>query len=260
MSDPSEASGSSTSFLAGLRAKLRFDGKMGSCETVDLSLAGGLLSGEFPAIEGSEVTLSLSSSSGDLEFEADARVTFQSESQLGIQFEHLSEAQTSNIEALLSRAQEGIRPASLESLDQDSSVVEIKAALKKIPLPHRVNLARRASMLDRSFLVHDESPQVLEALARNPQIIQQEVVQLLRLTTLLPTTLEVLSRDARWMSSEELKITIATHPRVTFHVADRLVKTLSIVGIRRVIRRPGLNPAIKQKLVQTIPHKQLQGW
>jgi hypothetical protein len=260
MNDPSEASGSINSFLAGLRAKLRFDGKMGSCETIDLSLVGGLLSGGFPAIEGSEVTLTLSSSSGDLEFEADARVTFQSETQLGIEFGQLNETQKSSLEALLSRAQEGIRPASLESLDRDSSTADIKAALKKIPIPHRINLARRATLLDRGFLVHDESPQVLEALARNPQLIQQEVVQLLRLPTLLPTTLEVLSRDARWMSSEELKITIATHPRVTFHVAERLVKTLSIVGIRRVIRRPGLNPAIKQKLVQTIPHKQLQGW
>ena len=83
---------------------------------------------------------------------------------------------------------------------------------------------------------------------------------LLQLPTLLSTTLELLSRDSRWSSNEEIKITIATHPRVTFPVADRLVKTLSLLGIRKVIRRPGLNPAIKDMLVQRIPHKQLQGW
>ena len=35
---------------------------------------------------------------------------------------------------------------------------------------------------------------------------------------------------------------------------------LSLVGIRKVIRRPGLDPAIKTKLIQRIPHKQLRGW
>ncbi len=87
-----------------------------------------------------------------------------------------------------------------------------------------------------------------------------EVVKILRVPTLLPTTLELLSRDSRWNDNEEIKITIATHPRVTLPVAERMVKTLSLAGIRKIIRRPGLNPALKDKIVQSVPHKQLQGW
>ena len=116
------------------------------------------------------------------------------------------------------------------------------------------------NFFERNFLFHDASNLVIEALCRNPQLTMPEVIKLLRIPTLLPTTLELLSRESRWSSTEEIMIMIATHPRVTFPVADRLVKTLSLLGIRKVIRRPGLNPAIKDQLVQSIPHKQLQGW
>ena len=47
---------------------------------------------------------------------------------------------------------------------------------------------------------------------------------------------------------------------MTFLVAERMVKNLSLVAIRKVLRNPGLNPAIKAKIVQSIPGKRLQGW
>jgi len=161
---------------------------------------------------------------------------------------------------LISRVIEGMSPGPLADLKRDASIEEIRAALDKIPLAHKITAAQRALPLERSFLRRDESSQVIEALCRNPQLTLPEVMEILRLPTLLPTTLELLSLDSRWSSNEEIAIIIATHPRVTFPVAERLVGTLGIVAIRKVIRRPGLHPAIKAKLVQSIPHKQLQGW
>ncbi|MCH7779994.1 MAG: hypothetical protein IH848_04045, partial [Acidobacteria bacterium] len=133
-------------------------------------------------------------------------------------------------------------------------------AWSKIHSVHKIMVAQRAVLDERSVLRHDDDDQVIEALCRNPQLTMPEVVQLLRLSTLLPTTLELLSCDSRWNSNAEIKIAIATHPHVAFSVADRLVRTLSLVAIRKVIRRPGLNPAVKTRLVQSIPYKQLQGW
>ena len=225
-----------------------------------------MVEGTFCADEHSEAGISLRSTSEDLEFEGHGRVAYVSldertgRTRLGIQFESLGDDQTENLELLIARVVEGRNPAPLAHLSRDASIEEIRDALRKIPAVHKISLAQRALPHERNFLRHDDDNEVIEALCRNPQLTMPEVVQLLQIPTLLATTLELLSGDSRWSSNEEIKITIATHPKVTFPVADRLVRTLSLVAIRKVIRRPGLNPAIKTWLVQNIPHKQLQGW
>lgn len=253
-------------FLAGLKATLTLGTTAFPCQAVDLHRGGVMIEGTFSSKEHPQAEISLQSTSEDLSFVGRGRLTYVSLDEqtgrtlLGIQFESLDADQTENLELLVARVIEGMNPAPLAHLSRDASIAEIRAALRKIPTAHKITLAQRAVPQERSFLLHDDDKFVIEALCRNPQLTMPEVIQLLRLPTLLPTTLELLSHDSRWNSNEEIKITIATHQRVTFPVADRLVETLSLVGIRKVIRRPGLDPAIKTKLIQKIPHKQLQGW
>jgi hypothetical protein len=263
--EPSEKRGGKR-FLAGLRAAVVLGTTRIPCEAVDLHRTGVMVEGTFSVDGHHEAGISLRSTSEDLEFEASGRVAYVSldeqtgRTRLGVQFESLGTAQTENLERLVARVIEGMNPAPLAHLSRDASVAEIRDALSKIPSAHKIMLAQRAQLHERGFLRHDDDNQVIEALCRNPQLTLPEVTQLLQISTLLPTTLELLSRDSRWSSNEEIKITIATHPRVMFAVADRLVRTLSLVAIRKVIRRPGLNPAVKSRLVQSIPRKQLQGW
>ena len=266
MSQPPSEKRHGYRFFAGLRATVTLDSGEIPCQAVDLHRAGVMLEGEFEAKEQTRARISLSSNSEDLQFQAYGQVTHVSTNdethatRLGIQFESLDSDQTESLELLVARVIEGMSPAPLAHLPRDATLGEIHEALNKIPTAHRITVAQRALPLERSFLFHDDSRHVTEALCRNPQLTLPEVIKILRLPTLLPTTLELLSRDQRWNRNEEIKIMIATHPRVPYPVADRLVQTLSLPGIRKVIRRPGLNPAIKEKLVQSIPHKQLQGW
>lgn len=253
-------------FLAGLNATLTLGTAEIPCEAVDLHRGGVMVEGTFCVEKYTEAGISLSSTSEDLGFEGHGRVTHASvdeqtgRTQLGIQFESLDADQTENLELLIARIVEGRNPAPLAHLSRDASIEEIRDALSKIPAVHKITLAKRAQLHERNFLCHDDNKEVIEALCRNPQLTLPEVVQLLQIPELLPTTLELVSRDSRWNSNEEIKITIATHPRVTFQVADRLVRTLSLVAIRKVIRRPGLNPAVKTRLVESVSRKELQGW
>lgn len=253
-------------FLAGLKATVTLETTEISCQAVDLHRAGVMLEGVLSAKKHTHGWISLSSASEDLHFAARGRVTHietdeeTGRTRLGIEFEPLNDNQSQTLEVLVARVIEGMSPAPLAHLSRDASVPEIRDALSKIPLAHKITVAQRALPLERNLLFHDDSNLVVEALCRNPQLTIPEVIKLLGIPTLLPTTLELLSRDSRWSSTEEIMIMIATHPRVTFPVADRLVKSLSLLGIRKVIRRPGLNPAIKDQLVQRVPHKQLQGW
>jgi len=253
-------------FLAGLKATITFGASESPCQAIDLHRSGAMVEGSFGAKEKIMVGISLSSTAEDLRFEGRGRVTHVSHNEengltrVGLQFESLNSTESESLELLVARVVEGMNPAPLAHLARDASAEEIREALGKIPTAHKITVAQRALPLERSFLFHDDNGQVIEALCRNPQLTMPEVVHVLRRPTLLATTLELLSCDQRWNSNEEIKITIATHPRVTFLVADRLCRTLTLLGIRKVIRRPGLNPAVKNRLVQSVPHKQLQGW
>ena len=266
MNDPSSDHRANYRFLAGLKATLLLGDGCFSCQATDLDRKGVMVEGDFEAEGHAEATIQLASATEDLRFQAHGRVahistnTENGHTKLGIEFDSIPADQNEALDLLQSRVIEGMNPAALAQLDRGASIIEIRDVLSKIPLPHRIMLARRAQTPERAFLRHDESPQVLEALCRNPQLSRAELMQLLKLPMLLPTTLEVLSRDPRWTSHEEIRVVIATHPRVPFPVAERMIEDLSLVNIRQLIRRAGLKPALKDRLVATIPHKKLQGW
>jgi hypothetical protein len=231
------------------------------CLALDLSRSGALVIGDLPEPDESELELSVRTPAGDREVRVAARVAYAGEHErtgkrrLGLQFGDLSDAQREALDALISRAAEGMAPASLEELNDGASLIEIREALSRIPLAHRVALARRALPRDRGFLRHDPEPQVLEALARNPSMVLPEIITLTRNPTLLPSTLEIIANDPRWAQSDELKIQIATHPRTTFMVADRVVARLGDLVLQRVIHRPGLHPAVREKVMRRLARK-----
>jgi len=221
-------------FLAGLKATLLLENSSFSCEAVDLHQHGVMVEGDFDPAGHAEAAIRIVSPAEDLSFEARGRVAHVSKdaesgrTKLGIEFETCAPEQADILERLLARIVEGRNPAPLAALKKGASIPEIRNALGKIALPHRMNIARRALPPERAFMKHDESPQVIEALCRNPQLTRAELMELLQMPM--------------------------------FQVADKMIEDLSLVSIRQVIRRPGLKPALKDRLVATTPHKQLQGW
>jgi hypothetical protein len=245
-------------FGTSLRATLRFRGRVFACSALDLSRGGALLVGEFPEPDGAEVDLTVSTPGGDLELQTGARVAYvqhdgeSGQTKLGVQFPALQAAQRETLESLISRVVEGMAPPSLQELQEGASEAEIRSALARIPLAHRVSLARRAHSKEREILRNDADPAVLEGLARNPNITLPEIIILTRMQNLLPSTVEIIAKDQRWSRSDELKIQVATHPRASFEVVDKLISGISDVLLQRVIHRPGLNPAVREKVMRRL--------
>jgi hypothetical protein len=236
---------------------MHYHGRDYPCAAHDLSRSGVLLTGELPWPADREVDLTVRSVGGDLNLRIRGLVQRVSEdgaehTQVGIEFGRIEEAQRSVLESLVSRVVEGLSPAFLEGLTPNAPEPEIRDALAKVPLAHRMALAARAMPREREILIKDSNPQVLEALARNPNLLTHEMRSLLRLAILLPSTLEILARDSRWMGDEEAKILIATHPRAPFTLSDRLLATVSPDGMRKALQRPGLNPSLRTKLLHKL--------
>lgn len=263
MRKPDDGERDKARFLAGLTATLHSAGRDYPCVALDINREGIMLAGDFPPPEDPDVRITVSSAAGDLVLEATGRVAYvrpEEETHLGLSFEGLDESQRSILESLIARVVEATAPAALARLERGASGKEVQKALETMPVAHRIQLAMRADPKEREFLFQDEDLQVLESLARNPTITMPEVISLARRIKILPSTLDLIAKDHRWAGNEELRILIATHPRVSLPTAMRLVDTLSDIGLRKVIRKSGLHPAVRQRILTRVPAKRLEGW
>ncbi len=261
MTSKTESKRAGGRFQASLPAILHYDGNDYSCSAYDLSRHGVLLSGDLPQPESPDVEVSIESATGDLRVRVAAQLAHvqcdeeEGKTRLGLQFMELDTDQRETVEAMVHRVMEGMAPAALAAFSQKTSAGEIRQALNDIPLAHRVMVARRGQMKERQIIRHDSSPEVLEALARNPNILLSEILALARLRHLSPATVTFMAEDPRWAGNEELKILLASHPRVTFATAERIVQSLSAAGLRRIIHRPGLQPGVRERLTAKLAKK-----
>ena len=242
-------------FKAGIPAVVYYRSREYVCMAHDLSRTGVLLLGGIPWPSGETVQFRLDTPSGDLHLELSGRVVRVSEDKSGhgtalaLEFSTLAEDEKQNLETILHRVIEGHSPTLLSEIDPDSPAREIQTGLGAIPLPHRIGLASRAiSTRERELLRNDIHPQVLEALARNPNLLESELHALLKNIHILPRTLEQIATDTRWNDKQDVLVEIIAHIRAPLPLADRLLQKLSQPALRKLIRKPGLNSTILSKL------------
>jgi hypothetical protein len=242
-------------FEAGLPATVRHDGVELPCTARDLSRKGLLLVGNLPTPRADVVELTVRSTGGDLELGAVGRVVRidqdpdSGEALIGVEFLERPPVDRRTLEALIARAVEGMAPAALERLPAGATPQQIREALERVPLPHRVSLARRAGPHERERLRHDGKLQVIDALARNPSILQHELLALLRRPDLLPHTLEAISLSPRWRGDAQVRVLVASHRNTPLPVADRIVSSMSEDALQKVIRAPDLQPGVRAKVL-----------
>jgi hypothetical protein len=254
MSEQEKTTRGASRFKAGLPAVARIDGVEYACVAHDLSRAGVLLCGPLPRPTRERIEVTLRTPDGKIEAtlpgtlarfdESDAG----GEARLGLSFGKLGEKQTAALNLMVSRIVEGMAPAAFHALSPDSSPQAVREALEKVTLAHRIALAARATAAERRYLVHDPNPKVAEALARNPNTPPPELKSLARRRNLLPTTLEMMARDGR-CRDEELRLLVASHPNCPLPIVTKMVEGMNDVVLRKLLMRPGLNPAIRNRLM-----------
>jgi len=245
-------------FLAGLPASMLLDGLERPCRAHNLSRNGVLLVGDLPKPEVHEVRVTISSGSGDLQFTADARVVHSEKNpegpgnRIGLQFLEIEEEDRTALESLVSRVVEGMTPAALDELPENASPQVVREALGRVPLAHRITLAKRGLPKHREHLMQDQHLQVIDALTRNPNLLLHEIVTLLRMPSLLPHTLATVAKDPRWKRHEQVNVLLATHRNTPLPVAEEVVSRLRPPALQKVIQSPGLHAAVKAKLLRRL--------
>ncbi len=129
-----------------------------------------------------------------------------------------------------------------------ASPLEIKKALEAVPLTQRISLSSRAGAKEREYLRLDTTPAVLEALVRNPGLSVGEARVIATSVYLMPGTLDALANDPRFKEDEELRLTLASHPRVSLGTAERVTADLKPPQIKKLLAKQGLNQLLREKL------------
>ncbi len=241
-------------FRTGVRAEIQDNGRKFACEAQNVSRSGVLLVGEVPELSADTVDLTLNAPTGSLTVRLRGRVIRSEPNAEGgglsiaLEFVDMDDSRRDALEMLLARLLEAPPGGSLDGLKPGSSPQEIKAALESIPLPQRISLSSRTGLKDREYLRLDANPAVLEALAHNPNLGVVEARALAGSTFLLSGTLDALANNPRFKDDEELRMTIAVHPRVSQFTAEKVTATLKVPQIKKLLAKPGLNQILREKL------------
>ena len=228
------------------------------CASENLSRTGVLLTGRLTDATVDRVDLTLKTQSGSLKIQLVGRVVrvepgpTQGERRIAVEFIDMDDGKRDALEVFLSRALESHPPAPLDALKPGASSLEVKKVLESIPLPQRINLAQRAELRQREFLRQDQHPAVLETLVRNSSLTLPEARAIAASAFLQPGTIDLLAGDLRFRNDEELRMLLATHPRVSMPTAEKL--TADFVGpqLKRLLARPGLGPLLREKLFRKL--------
>ena len=241
-------------FKTGVHAELHDNGRIFACETQNISRSGVLLIGEFPEPQSDTVDFVVSAPTGSLTVRLKGRVIRSQPGaegglqSLALEFVDMDDSGREALDVLLARLLEAPTGGSLDGLKPGSSPQEIKAALESIPLPQRIALSSRTGVKEREYLRLDANPAVLESLAHNPNLGVVEARALAGSTFLMSGTLDALANNPRFKDDEELRMSIAVHPRVSLHTAEKVTANFKLPQIKKLLAKPGLNQILREKL------------
>lgn len=242
-------------FRAGIPAVVHYRGRDYPCTAHDLSRTGVMLQGGIPWPADETVDFRLDAPNGKLQVELSGRVARVSEDKSGdgtalaLEFGDITHEERLGLESILQRLIERSPPGLLSGINPGSPALEIRNALESIPVSERKSLALTAlRSQDREILVHDPHPLVLDSLARNPHLLQSELLALLKNTHLMSRTLEQVAGFQRWRDRTEVVVEIIGHVRTPLPLSEKLLPSLPMPALRLLMQKPNLHASIRNKL------------
>jgi hypothetical protein len=249
------ASDRKTRFKAGIPAMVHYRGRDYTCTAHDLSRTGVLLIGGIPWPADEIVKFRLDTPQGDKHLEFTGRVARVSEDNeqngtaLALEFDSITREERLELEAVLQRLIEKPAPGLLSGINPGSPARDIHNALDQIPVAERTSLALRAlKPPDREILLHETHPLVLDSLARNPHLLETELLALLQNIHLMSRTLEQIAANGRFKDKPDVLIGIICHVRTPLPLAEKLLPQLSKPKLILLRQKPNLHANLRNKL------------
>jgi hypothetical protein len=122
----------------------------------------------------------------------------------------------------------------------------------------RSDPARTASAVELKALLHEGDEHALLALLENPHLEEPHVTQMLERLDLPASVLTALASEARWTSSEGIRLRLARHPHTPRRISIALLRQLYLFDLVRVALLPSAPAEIRRVadeiIVTRVPH------
>jgi len=253
--NPKQSAPRKARFKAGIPAVVHYRGRDYPCRAFDLSRSGVLLQGGIPWPADDQIDFRLDTPVGDRQLELVGRVVRiheiegDEETAIALEFKPQGAGEERLLESILQRVIEGHSPVLLGEINPGDTVEQIRKKLEQIPVAHRVGLATRSSIPhEREILRGDPDPGVLDALSRNPNVLEVEIRLLLKNKLLLPRTLAQIAADSRWLRNYDLLALAIAHHRATLPMAEKHLGRMPPPELQKLMRKPGVSPALLAEL------------
>jgi hypothetical protein len=127
--------------------------------------------------------------------------------------------------------------------------------IRSLSRTQKLLLALRAERYERKVLSKEPDPEILLYLCKNPKITLDEILYIARSGSLNGPVAEIIARNAAWIQSETLRLTLIENPRTPVPLALRLIPALGEKNLRTVARNWNLKTPIKQAALRLVIQK-----
>ena len=138
-----------------------------------------------------------------------------------------------------------------DDLDQERQL-SLREQIRAMTVSERMRYAARAGRSGRMLLVTDHNPNVMKFLIRNPRIGREEVHRLLMNNRITPDILNIIAKERKWNSSEELRMLLIRHPKTPSGVVMKLMNSISERNLRTLARSSNVKDSIKRTALQKL--------
>jgi hypothetical protein len=118
--------------------------------------------------------------------------------------------------------------------------------------------ARSACGEDLDVLIHEADPETLLALIENPNMLEPQISRLLERLDLSTELLEAIAKEAKWTSSESVRLGLARHPHTPRRIAISFLRQLYLFDLVRLSLLPSapadLRRAAEELILTRVPH------
>lgn len=121
---------------------------------------------------------------------------------------------------------------------------DIRKLIKEMTLPQKMKAAMFGNSICRLLLISDSNRLVQEAVLKNPQIQEREVVEFAKNKNLSEFVLRRIGNSKSWMKGYTIKLNLVMNPKCPIDMALKWLKHLRIADLKRVASTKGVSQVV----------------
>ena len=127
--------------------------------------------------------------------------------------------------------------------------------LRQMPFHQKVVAAKRGNRSVRAILIQEGNQKILNFLLQNPQISVPEILTILKTPTISYDAIQTIAKNQAWVSSEEVKYMLVTHPKAPLPLTLNLLPSLNVNSLAKLAKGGALKAQLKSNALKLLEQR-----